>query len=410
MSINQVMISPEYETAVSLYVATIQAQLEIAREARNKHLEMMRNAAEETNKKSIQTTKPLKEIENYQSKNEHVSQESRDNEQDKRSKSVKKEPKQDEDEEDEDGEECIREFHVSSKGKIFTSAGPAEYTGNILENPELLWSEDQWNKERELKALESIEKQGKPVSDYWKNHYINKAGSYWNGFYKRNQDHFYKDRHYIHIVFPELQPNLNDPSSKTLLEVGCGVGNAAIPLLDVNPKLSITAIDFAQSAITILQNHIANKLPSTHSHRIQAFHHDITQSTFPFLSNPIPSPSFNYILCMFVLSAIPSFHHLAIFQRFSQLLFPGGKLFLRDYGKFDEAQLRFKKGSKLEENFYVRQDGTCSYFFTIEELTRIAEEVGLEVEEMYYIYRQYANRQQKKARYRVWIHAKLLKK
>ena len=36
--------------------------------------------------------------------------------------------------------------------------------------------------------------------------------------------------------------------------------------------------------------------------------------------------------------------------------------------RYDEAQLRFKKGSKLSDNFYVRQDGTCSYFFTLEQL------------------------------------------
>jgi hypothetical protein len=57
--------------------------------------------------------------------------------------------------------------------------------------------------------------------------YVREASKFWHTFYKRNTDNFYKDRHYLHIVFPELlnQPVIGENSDGRLrlLEVGCGV-------------------------------------------------------------------------------------------------------------------------------------------------------------------------------------------
>lgn len=50
------------------------------------------------------------------------------------------------------------------------------------------------------------EQHGPEVPPFWQEQYRNKAGMYWHKFYQRNQTNFYKDRHYLHVVFPELSP------------------------------------------------------------------------------------------------------------------------------------------------------------------------------------------------------------
>lgn len=50
-----------------------------------------------------------------------------------------------------------------------------------------------------------------------------------------------------------------------------------------------------------------------------------------------------------------------------QVLKPGGMVLFRDYGLNDHAMLRFSKGHKLADSFYVRQDGTRAFFFSLGE-------------------------------------------
>jgi 2-polyprenyl-3-methyl-5-hydroxy-6-metoxy-1,4-benzoquinol methylase len=317
-----------------------------------------------------------------------------------------------------------------SNGSAMTSLGPAPYMGDILENPDILWTEDIWTESRKADAKQRILEQGANVSSFWKTKYENKAGAYWHDFYLRNTDKFYKDRHYLHVVFPELINDwrtgsygyTNDKIDYSalplnLLEVGCGVGNAVLPLLTLNPLLKITAIDFAKSAIEILKKHPA----VLETERLFPFARCIVRDELP-----VTLGTMDLVLCMFVLSAIGPEYQLEALLKITGALRVGGKLLIRDYGRFvssiasvvllivfslryDEAQLRFKKGSKLGDDFYVRQDGTCAFFFELEQLKTLCAKAGLRCDENEYIMRQYANRQQKAARYRVWIHAKFTK-
>jgi 2-polyprenyl-3-methyl-5-hydroxy-6-metoxy-1,4-benzoquinol methylase len=137
------------------------------------------------------------------------------------------------------------------------NSGPGEFVGDILQHPDLIWSQDKWDEERYQLAEERLQLQSRVVSPYWRDRYENKSKIFWHEFYKRNSDHFYKDRHYLHIVFPELKPPVI-PAPNTLpihlLEIGCGVGNAVTPLLEIHPTLVVHAMDLAPSAIKILRS------------------------------------------------------------------------------------------------------------------------------------------------------------
>ena len=68
-----------------------------------------------------------------------------------------------------------------------------------------------------------------------------------------------------------------------------------------------------------------------------------------------------------------------MFTSLTTVLRPGGLLLFRDYGLYDMTMLRFKPGSKISEQFYTRQDGTRSYFFTETEVRQLGEAAGLEL-------------------------------
>lgn len=105
-----------------------------------------------------------------------------------------------------------------------------------------------------------------------------------------------------------------------------------------------------------------------------------------------------------------------------RLLKPGGVLLFRDYGRGDLAQVRFKKGRYMEENFYVRGDGTRVYFFEKEELVDIWTSpkttsdgdvapvaAGFEVIDLGVDRRLLVNRAKQLKMYRCWIQGRFRK-
>uniref|UniRef100_A0A7N5K420 Methyltransferase 6, tRNA N3-cytidine n=1 Tax=Ailuropoda melanoleuca TaxID=9646 RepID=A0A7N5K420_AILME len=92
-----------------------------------------------------------------------------------------------------------------------------------------------------------------------------------------------------------------------------------------------------------------------------------------------------------------------------EVLKPGKSVLFRDYGLYDHAMLRFKAGSKLGENFYARQDGTRSYFFTDEFLARLFTDTGYEEVVNEYVFRETVNKKEGLCVPRVFLQSKFRK-
>ena len=83
------------------------------------------------------------------------------------------------------------------------------------------------------------------------------------------------------------------------------------------------------------------------------------------LLDSIPEANVDIASLIFVLSAIHPDKFLQAISGVAAVMKPGGVLVFRDYGLHDMAQIRFGRGNKLADNFYVRQDGTRYMYYLI---------------------------------------------
>lgn len=115
---------------------------------------------------------------------------------------------------------------------------------------------------------------------------------------------------------------------------------------------------------------------------------------------------FDVISLIFTLSAIAPEQHKVALSKLRSLLRPGeGVLIFRDYADGDLAQHRFKNRSKIRELYFVRQDGTLSYFFDEEEVEKTAKEAGLHTMCTRRVNRRIENRKEVKTMHRVFMQA-----
>ncbi|KAJ2804959.1 hypothetical protein H4R21_001442 [Coemansia helicoidea] len=202
------------------------------------------------------------------------------------------------------------------------------------------------------------------VPEFWQSKYKDEAARNWDKFYNRNTTNFFKDRHWTDREFEELRPGYAFSEQRpVLLEIGCGVGNFIWPVVERNPDVFVYACDFSPRAVGFVT---ANE--RYNADRCRAFVCDITKDR---LAETIPPHSVDLVSAIFVLSALPPEKQAAAVANIAEILKPGGRVLIRDYGVYDLAQLRFKPGHKLEDNLYVRQDGTLSYYFSTDRLQEL---------------------------------------
>ncbi|XP_030638323.1 tRNA N(3)-cytidine methyltransferase METTL6 [Chanos chanos] len=250
--------------------------------------------------------------------------------------------------------------------------------------------------------LEKLKNDRVLVSEFKQQKLEKEAQKNWDLFYKRNTTNFFKDRHWTTREFEELKACREFESQKlVLLEAGCGVGNCIFPLLEEDLNIFVYACDFSPRAVEFVKQ---NPLYSTE--RCLAFQCDLTKDD---LQANIPTASVDVITLIFVLSAIHPDKMQQALENLCKVLRPGGVVLFRDYGLYDHAMLRFKSGNKLGENFYVRQDGTRSFFFSREDLASLFEKAGFQTVVNEYVLRETVNKKEGLCVPRVFLQSKFRK-
>ncbi|XP_055468290.1 tRNA N(3)-methylcytidine methyltransferase METTL6 [Psammomys obesus] len=240
------------------------------------------------------------------------------------------------------------------------------------------------------------------VSDFKQQKLEKEAQKNWDLFYKRNSTNFFKDRHWTTREFEELRSCREYEGQKlTLLEAGCGVGNCLFPLLEEDLNIFAYACDFSPRAIDYIKQN-----PLYNTERCKVFQCDLTRDD---LLDHIPPESVDAVTLIFVLSAIHPEKMRFVLLNVYKVLKPGRSVLFRDYGLHDHAMLRFKAGSKLGENFYVRQDGTRAYFFTDEFLAQLFVDAGYEEVVNEYVFRETVNKKEGLRVPRVFLQSKFQK-
>lgn len=158
------------------------------------------------------------------------------------------------------------------------------------------WDHIQWEEDHKKQAEEKVLKNSMEKLSLQKQVELQDSASRnWDSFYSQHQNKFFKDRHWLFTEFPELLGNQGVLTS--VFEVGCGAGNTVFPILQTSRSdVFVHCCDFSSTAVELVKNN-----PLFDSAHCSAFVHDIGSDK----TLPIPPNSIDYVVLIFVLSALP---------------------------------------------------------------------------------------------------------
>jgi SAM-dependent methyltransferase len=331
------------------------------------------------------------------------------------------------DDDDDDGKACDDNGGGGDRNKIVHERmGGSQSAGY---SPNVFWTEDVWTSSDERNAeqilMSHLEKCtiSNSLTSAPQQHHNNDDAFAWDEFYTNHGTRFFKDRHYLDKAFPDefssqkQSKDIDSSNSRTLVEIGCGVGNLLMPLFETENGSweVIHGLDISKEAIRLLREDDRflsfNERGKTTTPPRAAFGHvcDISQEfSLPKCCVGVS----NVTTLLFCLSAIDPKKMATAAKNVASTLKPGGKLVFRDYGRYDEAQIKLgtSRSKQISEHFYRKHDGTKCFYFTTEDVQRLfGTESGLHVIELKYLRRIYHNKATGQKRRRVWVQGRFWK-
>ncbi|KAL5770583.1 hypothetical protein ACOSP7_014737 [Xanthoceras sorbifolium] len=263
----------------------------------------------------------------------------------------------------------------------------------------------------------------------------------WKRFHSRHSSgKFFKERRYLLKEFPEL---VSCGESSKLLEVGCGNGSTALPILRGNENINVYACDCSSEILERAKEFVGAVDVGSVKERFHPFHCDFCATGFPewlacdscrercpqeehdcFTDVQVKDRTHlmslsresnccigrvDFITLIFTLSAVPLQRMPTAIRECYSILKPGGLLFFRDYGLYDMTMLRFNPEQRVGFREYMRLDGTRSYFFSIDTVRNLFLDAGFIEVELEYCCVKSVNRRKGKSMQRVWVHGKFQK-